>query len=325
MSATTTRPACPRPGSTRSPGMSPWKVTVRAARTASPGTRPVSASTPVGTSSATTGPGWARSQATAPATASRGGAGRAGAEQRVDRHGARRVGLAGRSNGSTRMPMVEAIVVIVAASGVRGGSPPGASTRTLQPGLQEVAGHHQAVAAVVARARPGPRPTAPRASPPGSPARPPARRAPSARSRGWRGPTTRAPSASRIAAASKSGVQPAEGRRGAGLGEGHAASSQIRPRASAPGASAIAKAIAVSRPWVSDTWTAVHAELAGPLGVLAVQRDGRARRGRGPPPPRASGSCRCRAPCPPPPWRRSGRRSAGAGTACGSSTPARRR
>ncbi len=55
MSATSTEPlhAAPRPCS--SPGFSAAKVTVRSARTASPGAAPLSASTPEGMSMASTG------------------------------------------------------------------------------------------------------------------------------------------------------------------------------------------------------------------------------------------------------------------------------
>ena len=47
MSATTTRPACARPGVTCSPGLLRANVTVTSARTASSATAPVSGSTPV--------------------------------------------------------------------------------------------------------------------------------------------------------------------------------------------------------------------------------------------------------------------------------------
>ena len=54
MSTRCTRPAQPRPAPTTSPGLSVPKVTVSAARTAAPSTAPVSASTPLGRSTATT-------------------------------------------------------------------------------------------------------------------------------------------------------------------------------------------------------------------------------------------------------------------------------
>jgi hypothetical protein len=55
MSATTISPAWKRPGATTSPTLRPWKVTVTAARTASPAISPVEASTPDGMSTETTG------------------------------------------------------------------------------------------------------------------------------------------------------------------------------------------------------------------------------------------------------------------------------
>ena len=44
----------PCPGAIHSPGLAAWKVTVASARTATPWTSPVEASTPLGTSHATT-------------------------------------------------------------------------------------------------------------------------------------------------------------------------------------------------------------------------------------------------------------------------------
>ena len=55
MSTTVTEPARDRPGGTTRPGLSTPKQTVTSARTASPATLPVSESTPLGTSTATTG------------------------------------------------------------------------------------------------------------------------------------------------------------------------------------------------------------------------------------------------------------------------------
>ena len=49
-----TAPACPAPGSISSPGLITPKVTVTSARTAGPSTAPVSASMPLGRSTATT-------------------------------------------------------------------------------------------------------------------------------------------------------------------------------------------------------------------------------------------------------------------------------
>ena len=54
MSTSSTAPACPAPGSISSPGLSAPKVTVTSALTAGPSTAPVSASMPLGRSTATT-------------------------------------------------------------------------------------------------------------------------------------------------------------------------------------------------------------------------------------------------------------------------------
>ena len=54
MSTTSTWPACSAPGATTSPSFSAPNVTVTSARTATPATSPVDASTPLGTSTATT-------------------------------------------------------------------------------------------------------------------------------------------------------------------------------------------------------------------------------------------------------------------------------
>src|SRR5512144_3325836 len=54
MSTTSTTPAYPAPGATSKPGLPVPNVTVTSARTATPSTRPVSASTPLGTSTDTT-------------------------------------------------------------------------------------------------------------------------------------------------------------------------------------------------------------------------------------------------------------------------------
>ena len=53
--STRTLPACSLPGLDHSPGFGAWKVAVATARTAAPATSPVEASTPLGTSHATTG------------------------------------------------------------------------------------------------------------------------------------------------------------------------------------------------------------------------------------------------------------------------------
>ena len=54
MSITRTSPAWALPGAIHSPGLAAWKVAVASARTAVPATSPVEASTPLGTSQATT-------------------------------------------------------------------------------------------------------------------------------------------------------------------------------------------------------------------------------------------------------------------------------
>jgi hypothetical protein len=54
MSTSSTVPACPAPGSISSPGLIAPNVTVTSARTAGPSTAPVSASMPLGKSTATT-------------------------------------------------------------------------------------------------------------------------------------------------------------------------------------------------------------------------------------------------------------------------------
>ena len=55
MSIVSTSPACALPGAIHKPGLPAWKVTVAAARTAAPDATPVEASTPLGTSTLTTG------------------------------------------------------------------------------------------------------------------------------------------------------------------------------------------------------------------------------------------------------------------------------
>ena len=71
MSLTTTSPACALPGRIHRPGLAAWNVTVTAAYTASPDTAPVDASTPLGTSTLTTGAPAPLSCAIASATAPR--------------------------------------------------------------------------------------------------------------------------------------------------------------------------------------------------------------------------------------------------------------
>ena len=72
MSATTTSPAWKRPGATASPSLRPWNVTVSAASTAAAAISPVDASTPDGTSTATTGTPAALIRAIVAAASSRG-------------------------------------------------------------------------------------------------------------------------------------------------------------------------------------------------------------------------------------------------------------
>src|SRR5262249_61384497 len=55
MSIVSTAPACALPGAIHNPGLPAWKVPVTAARTATPETTPVEASTPLGTPTLTTG------------------------------------------------------------------------------------------------------------------------------------------------------------------------------------------------------------------------------------------------------------------------------
>ena len=68
MSTTRTAPACVLPGLIHSPGLAAAKVAVARASIASPSTTPVAASTPLGTSAATTGSAAALSAAMASAT-----------------------------------------------------------------------------------------------------------------------------------------------------------------------------------------------------------------------------------------------------------------
>ena len=55
MSTVSTAPAWALPGLIHRPGLAAWKVTVPRARTAAPATTPLEASTPLGTSTLTTG------------------------------------------------------------------------------------------------------------------------------------------------------------------------------------------------------------------------------------------------------------------------------
>ncbi len=72
MSTTTTSPAYALPGAIHRPGIAAWKVAVIVAWTASPATAPVAASTPDGTSAATTNASAPLMAAIADATGSRG-------------------------------------------------------------------------------------------------------------------------------------------------------------------------------------------------------------------------------------------------------------
>ena len=84
MSATTTRQAALRPGSIAVPSLRPWKQTVTSAATAAPATAPVEASTPDGTSSATTVPIGGRIASIAWRDGPPRRAAEAGPEERVD-------------------------------------------------------------------------------------------------------------------------------------------------------------------------------------------------------------------------------------------------
>ena len=72
ISITLTRPAWSLPGAIHRPGLAWWKVAVTCARTAAPATSPVEASTPLGTSAATTVAPAAVMSAMTDATGSRG-------------------------------------------------------------------------------------------------------------------------------------------------------------------------------------------------------------------------------------------------------------
>ncbi len=72
MSSVCTSPACALPGRIHNPGLAAWKVTVTDARTAAPRTTPVEASTPLGTSTLTTGASAALTASIACATGPRG-------------------------------------------------------------------------------------------------------------------------------------------------------------------------------------------------------------------------------------------------------------
>ncbi len=86
MSIARTSPAWRLPGMIHSPGLLAWKVTVTSACTASPETTPVDASTPLGTSTATTAPFVALTSADRLAHRAMWLAGEARAEQRIDDH-----------------------------------------------------------------------------------------------------------------------------------------------------------------------------------------------------------------------------------------------
>ena len=230
MSATTTRPGVLAARARRAgpPCRRGRSRSVRA-RTAAPSTRPLSASTPEGTSRPRPGRRARRSTPPRAAAAPARGAAGAGAQQRV--HHEARAGRAGRVEGSDPDAEVAAIAAMAAPSGVLGGPAPGRRHLHLPPGLGQVARHHHAVAAVVPgahdhqrRARSG---NAPRVA---SAAARPARSISRMRGMAWSSPARR--SASRMAAASKSGVQ-------SGSGAGTRWASGGAAPASVPGASAI--------------------------------------------------------------------------------------
>ena len=81
-----TSPACALPGAIHRPGFPAWKVTVAAARTAAPDATPVEASTPLGTSTLTTGALAAFTASIASANRAAGLTLEAGAQQRVHDH-----------------------------------------------------------------------------------------------------------------------------------------------------------------------------------------------------------------------------------------------
>ena len=233
----------------------------------------------VGTSSATTGPGWRaqpgdgrrrprragrpsrRCRAARPRRRRRscGSSGRNGSIRDADGRGDRRHGR--------RRP------------GVRGGAPPGRQHPDPPARLQQVAGHHHAVAAVVARARPG-----------SSAAPASGQRGEDRLGGGQAGPLHQEDRGHRVRRTSPAGRrrawprrrraactrEPADADEGWATATAVAQSSQISPR----DASATAKAIAESRPWVSETWTALDAEVRGPA---AAYRPWRAMVGRAAP------------------------------------------
>ena len=179
---------------------------MRSARTAGPGARPVSASTPEGTSTATTGAPQPAIHSTAAAAGPR-GAPLAPVPRRAST--TTRPSAGSGRNGATAMPRLAAIAAMVAASGVPGGSP-GATTCTSQP------------ASARWRATTSPSPpllpeptttraarTAPNSASTASAVARPARSISRIEGIAWSSPARR--SASRRAAESNSGVHPGSG------------------------------------------------------------------------------------------------------------------
>ncbi len=155
---TSTAPACALPGAIQSPGLAATKVAVAAAHTACPATSPVLASTPLGTSAATTGASQRPQRGDRLAGRAVRLAGRARAQQRVDGDGGAR--QARRREGLGRRPReavgVRARVAAQLADGREG------QHDDLAPALAQEPRRDVAVAAVVAlpaddRHRPGAR------------------------------------------------------------------------------------------------------------------------------------------------------------------------
>ena len=132
MSATTTRHAALRPGSTAVPSLRPWKQTVTSARTAAPTTAPVEPSTPDGTSSATIVPIGGRIASMAWATAPR-GAPRKPVPRRASTTTSARLSRARRTPSTTAIPRRLAMSWFRRASGGSFRASPASRHSTSQP------------------------------------------------------------------------------------------------------------------------------------------------------------------------------------------------
>ena len=132
MSATTTRHAALRPGSTAVPSLRPWKQTVTSARTAAPTTAPVEPSTPDGTSSATIVPIGGRIASMAWATAPR-GAPRKPVPRRASTTTSARLSRARRTPSTTAIPRRLAMSWFRRASGGSFRTSPASRHSTSQP------------------------------------------------------------------------------------------------------------------------------------------------------------------------------------------------